>query len=95
MKKFAHIKLTVSVLKQDSRYVAYAPALDLSSSGKTEKQAKTRFVQAAMLFIEELDKAGTINEVFKELGWKREQKQWAPPTVISQEAIGLRVPAAV
>ena len=92
MRKFAQIKLTISILKQDNRYVAYSPALDLSSSGKTEKESKKRFAEAAMLLVQELDKAGTINEVFKELGWKQEQKQWAPPRIISQEAVGLRVP---
>jgi hypothetical protein len=44
--------------------------------------------------IEELDKAGTLNDVLRELGWKQAQKQWSPPKIISQEAIGLRMPVA-
>jgi len=94
MKKFARIQLTISVLKQGNRYVAYAPALDLSTSGRSEKEAKKRFVEAAMLLLEELDAAGTMHEVLIELGWKQERKQWAPPRVISEEAVGLRMPVA-
>ena len=94
MKKFAHIKLTVSVLKQGNRYIVYAPALDLSTSGRSEKEAKKRFVEAAMLFVEELDKAGTTDGVLKELGWHHVRKQWMPPQVISHEALGIRLPVA-
>lgn len=94
MKKFTQIKLTVSILKQRNRYIVYSPALDLSTSGKTEQEVKKRFAEAAMLFLEELDKAGTINDVLRELGWRQEHKQWAPPEIISQETMGLRLPVA-
>lgn len=94
MKKFAQIKLTINILKQSGRYVIYSPALDLSTSGRTEKEAKKRFEEASLLFIEELDKAGTLSDVLRELGWHRVQKQWSPPKIISQEAVGIRVPVA-
>lgn len=92
MKKFAQIKLTINILKQSGRYIAYSPALDLSTSGRTEKEAKKRFEEASLMLIEELDKAGTLNDVLRELGWKQAQKQWSPPKIISQEAVGLRMP---
>ncbi len=92
MKKFAHINLTVNILKQASRYIVYAPALDLSTSGKSETEAKKHFGEAAMLFIEELDRAGTLYDVLKELGWRQMQKQWTPPKIISQAGVDLRMP---
>ncbi|MEK7078142.1 MAG: hypothetical protein AAB911_01100 [Patescibacteria group bacterium] len=94
MKKFAQIKLTVSILKQDSRYIVYSPALDLSTSGRTGKEAKKRFEEASLLLIEELDKAGTLHDVLRELGWRQAQKRWSPPKIISQEAVGVRMPVA-
>ncbi len=94
MKKLAQIKLTINILKQSGRYVIYSPALDLSTSGRTEKEAKKRFGEASLLFIEELGKAGTLNEVLQELGWRRAQKQWSPPKIISEETVGIRVPVA-
>lgn len=94
MKKLAQIKLTIQILKQASRYIAYSPALDLSTSGRSETEVRKRFAEVAMLFLEELDKAGTLSGVLQELGWKRVQRQWSPPKVISQEVVGIRVPAA-
>lgn len=94
MKKFAQIKLTINILKQAKRYVAYSPALDLSTSGKTENEAKKRFAEASLLLVEELDKAGTLGDVLKELGWRKAEKRWAPPKIVSQEGFGLRMPVA-
>ena len=94
MKKLAQIKLTVNILKQANRYVVYSPALDLSTSGRTGKEAKRRFGEAAFLLIEELDKAGTLEDVLKELGWRISQKQWKPPEIVSQEAVELSMPVA-
>lgn len=94
MKKFTHINLTINIVKQANRYIAYSPALDLSTSGRSETEARKRFSEAALLFIEELDRAGTLKNVLGELGWRRTQKQWEPPRVVSQEAVGVRIPTA-
>jgi hypothetical protein len=85
-------KLAVTITKQDKRFVAYTPMLDISTSGKTEKQAKQRFVELANLFLEEIFVAGTADDVLSELGWKKVKKQWTPPRVVSSEFVGLRVP---
>jgi hypothetical protein len=82
-------------LKQGNRYIVYSPALDLSTSGKSEREAKKRFGEAALLLVEELDKAGTLTEVLGELGWRQERKRWTPPAVISQASVDLHVPVAV
>jgi predicted RNase H-like HicB family nuclease len=44
----------VAILREGKRFVAYTPALDLSTSGKTQAEAKARFQEAAELFFEEL-----------------------------------------
>lgn len=92
MKKFAQINLIVNILKQSNRYVVYSPALDLSTSGRSEIEAKKRFGEAALLFIDELNKAGTLKDVLGELGWRHSQKQWSPPKIVYQEAMGVRMP---
>ena len=76
MKKFVLTNLVVNILKQANRYIVYSPALDLSTSGRSETEAKKRFGEAAMLLVEELDKAGTLGEILRELGWRQAQKQW-------------------
>ena len=87
--------LPVVIMKQDKHFVAYSPALDLSTVGKSEKDAQRMFVQAADIFFEEIIQAGTANEVLSDLGWKKVQQKWNPPQVVSSESIGIRVPVFV
>lgn len=84
--------MPVTILKQGKRYVAHSPALDLSTSGKSEKEVKKRFEQIVGIFFNELVEAGTFNEVLTELGWKKTAKQFQPPQVISQKSINVRMP---
>lgn len=87
--------LPVVITKQNKRFVAYTPALDLSTSGKSEKEVKMRFVELANLFLEEVILAGTVDDVLSELGWKKTQKNWNPPKIISSQSIGLQMPVFV
>lgn len=84
--------MPVTILKQGKRYVAHSPALDLSTSGKSEKEVKKRFEQIVGIFFDELVEAGTLNPVLTELGWKKVAKQFQPPQIVSQKSINVRVP---
>jgi len=92
LKTNLHFNLPVLITKQNKRFVAYTPALDLSTSGKSLKEAKGRFIEVANLFLEEIFEANTANDILSELGWKKVQKTWNPPKIISSRAVGLRVP---
>ena len=59
----ADLTLTVSFLKEGKQFVAYSPALDFSTCGKTLEEARRRFAEAAFLFIQELHRKGTAQEV--------------------------------
>jgi len=87
--------LPVLITKQNRRFVAYTPALDISTSGKSEKDVKKRFVELVNVFIEEIVTAGTANDVLIELGWNKIQRKWTPPQVVSSQSIDLRAPALV
>lgn len=94
MKKTAfQAKLSVAILKEGNRYIAFSPALDLSTSGKTAREARERFGEAAQLFFEETVAAGTLTRALGELGWKKVKSRWNPPVIISQEAQTVLVPA--
>lgn len=84
--------LPVIITKQNKCFVAYTPALDIATSGKSIKDVKNRFVELAEVFIEEIVEARTVNEVLSELGWKRVQKVWTPPKIISSQSVGLQIP---
>lgn len=91
-KVLLEFNLPVSFIREGKRVVAYTPALDLSTSGKNYTEARKRFSEIVNIFFEELIKNDTLEEVLKDLGWKRVQAKWSPPTVISQESQTVRVP---
>lgn len=88
-----YVSLPVSILREKNRYIAYTTALDLSTSGRTYQEVKRRFGEAVNIFFEELEKMGTLDEVLQNLGWRKMQKQWQPPVVVSHESEIVRVPA--
>jgi predicted RNase H-like HicB family nuclease len=78
--------LPVSFIKEGNRFVAYSPAIDLSTSGKTYKEAQKRFMEASSAFFEEISEQGTMDEVLRELGWRKVRRRWTPSMIISQES---------
>lgn len=95
LKNKLSFNLPVMITKQGKRFVAYTPALDISTSGKSEKDVKARFAELANLFLEEILEAKTADDVLSELGWTKVQKNWTPPKVISSGMVGLNVPVFV
>lgn len=95
MKRIAHlfkVSLPVSILKEGKYYIAYSPALDLSTSGKTFKEVKKRFEEVVEIFFEELSAKGTLDKVLGELGWHKVQKEWSPPVVVANETESFKIP---
>ena len=93
MKKVAlQFSLPVAVLREGDQFVAYTPALDLSTSGDTYAEAKKRFEEAVGIFFEETMRMGTLDEVLSDLGWKKTQDEWTPPVIVSQEQQTVRIP---
>lgn len=88
------LKLSVIMLKEGDAFVAYTPALDLSTSGKTLKEAQYNFVEAVNLFFEELKEAGTTNEVLTNLGWTKKTKELVPPVIVGSHMESFSVPLA-
>ena len=87
--------LPVVFLKEKRAFIAYSPALDLSTAGKTVNEAKQRFKEAAELFFEECHNMGTLNEVLKELGWEKKRSGWIPPVTIATDSQTLKIPLPV
>lgn len=96
MAKFKlEVNIPVSVLKEDKRFIAYSPALDLSTSGKTYNEVQRRFKEIVEIFFEELIKKNALEEALKELGWKRIRSKLVPPIVVSQEYQTIQLPTRV
>ena len=95
MKKVRNdLKLSITFLKEKDQFVAYSPTLDLSTCGKTLEEARRRMGEAALLFIQELEKKGTVEQVLTDLGWQKESNSsFTPPLVVGQEEYSLPVAA--
>ena len=91
MSRNAVYNLPVIITKQNKSFVAYSPALDISTSAVSAKKVKKRFTELANIFLEEILEAGTVNEVLSELGWKKAQKVWNPPKVVSSDFVDIQV----
>lgn len=93
MKKVSfRANLPVLFFREKNEFVAYAPALDLSTSGKTLKEAQKSFGEAARIFVEECYKKGTLGQVLRELGWEKKKDSWAPPAVVSHDSRAITIP---
>lgn len=80
-----YTKAIVDVIigKQGDYYVAYCPALELSSYGSTEAKAKRNFEVDLEIFFEETVRRGSLKEILFQLGWKLIQSPlpvYTPPT---------------
>ena len=85
--------LPVIVMKESSGFVAYSPALDLSTVGETFDKAKARFDEAVGIFFEEIVEKGTLNEALEESGWQKVNRKYTPPVIVGQQTESFSVPA--
>jgi hypothetical protein len=91
-KQILQMSLPITIFKEKKSYVAYSPALDLSTSASSYKKAQSRFLEASQLFFEELMEMGTLDAVLTGLGWQKLKTNWHPPVVVSNymQPINLR-----
>lgn len=87
--------LPVSILREGDSYIAYTPALDLSTVGDSFEEAKLRFEESVGLFFEEISKKGTLEEVLLELGWEKHNAKFTPPVVIAHNTEQFSIPISV
>ncbi len=80
-----NFSIPVSFLKEGKTYVAFTPALDISTCGKTLREAKKRFEELVQIFFEEVERKGTLEEALESLGWERIDGEWCPPQEIEHE----------
>lgn len=54
------VNLPVSILKEGKDFIAYSPALDISTAGRTFEEARKRFNEMVKIFFEEILQKGTL-----------------------------------
>lgn len=86
--------LPVSILRENSSFIAYTPALDLSTVGDTFEEAKKRFEEVVQLFFEEIMDEGKLDKALSELGWHKEKNMYSPPVVVSHMTESFTIPVS-
>lgn len=81
-----NVSLPVTFLKEGKYFVAYSPAIDMSTSASTFEKVKNRFDELVKIFFEDLIERGTLEQVLSGLGWRKIEAEWIPPQVIGQES---------
>ena len=96
MKKAQQVQfaLPVSILRENNSFIAYTPALDLSTVGDTYEEAKKRFEEAVQLFFEEIIEEGKLDKALTELGWHKQENTYSPPVVISHMTENFTLPVS-
>lgn len=84
--------IPVIFLKEGDYYIAYTPAFKLSTCGKTFEQAQKRFSEAVDIFVKEIEKKDTLNEILLECGWTKIHKRLQPPEYISSSFQEIKLP---
>lgn len=82
--KTINVGLNVVIFKEDEQFIAYCPALNLSSYGNSSEIAKKRFETELEIFFEETEKRGTLEKLLLQLGWalvKKPKPKYQPPKI--------------
>lgn len=90
--------LPISIIKENDKFVAYTPALDISTYGHTYEEARKRFGELVEIFFDELCEMGTVEEVLEDCGWTKvttPQTAWIPPTVVRHSTEKIKIPCPV
>ncbi|MBI1755258.1 hypothetical protein HYR65_03160 [Candidatus Azambacteria bacterium] len=91
--QYAIADLPVQIIKQGRLYIAYSHKLDISTTGKSEKQAVDNFGDLVHVFIKDMLKNGAPKQALVDLGWTQRAKRWQPPVTKAAIAVVKTVPA--
>jgi predicted RNase H-like HicB family nuclease len=75
------------IFREGDAYVAYAPALDISSCGDTEDEARRNIRDAVRGFLAASADLGTLAEILEEAGYEKDGDNWRAPEFVSADRL--------
>lgn len=79
------------IFKEGDTFVAYVPALDISSCGATDDEARRNIRDAVRGFLAASADLGTIDEVLQEAGYQRDGDVWRAPEFVSVDRLTMSI----
>ncbi len=77
----------VHIFKEGGTFVAHVPALDVSSCGATDDEARRNIRDAVRGFLESSADMGTLDEILQEAGYERQGENWRAPEFVSVDRL--------
>jgi hypothetical protein len=88
-------QLSVIIMKEGDYFIAYAPALDFSTCGKSVEEAQRMFAEGVNIFLSECVKRGTLQDVLIDCGWSKSstpRPHLVPPFVVTGTQQEVEIP---
>ena len=82
-----NVNVEVALFQEDGIWVAYCPALEVSSYGDEKHEAKEAFEEAMQIFLSETERKGTLEKYLLKLGWQLQQK---PKPIYNQPYLSIQ-----
>jgi predicted RNase H-like HicB family nuclease len=79
------------IFKEGDAYVAYVPALDVSSCGATDEEARHNIRDAVRGFLAASADMGTLGEILEEAGYEPEGEGWRAPEFVSMDRLTMSI----
>lgn len=79
------------IFKEGDTFVAYVPALDLSSCGATDEEARKNIRDAVRGFLAASADMGTLDEILQEAGYERQDDGWHAPEFVSVDRLTMSI----
>lgn len=76
------IEVDIFIAKDGDYFVAYCPALNLSSYGRTAQEATDSFKIDLEIFVEETGRKGTLEKYLLQNGWNLQLHNYTPPKTV-------------
>jgi len=84
--------IPVIYLKEGEAFLCYSPAFDLVAHGDSFEDVERSFARTLKLFMEQVTKKDTWEDVLREYGWEKVKHEWNPPRIIGQESKSIEIP---
>ncbi|OGB90187.1 hypothetical protein A2625_04310 [candidate division WOR-1 bacterium RIFCSPHIGHO2_01_FULL_53_15] len=91
---YKNISFTGEIFEEKGMFVGHCPELDLSSCGKSLREAKKNLLEATRLFMEESLKMGTLKDILEESGYDTSRADLKSP-LVETDKLELKVDVGV